>query len=86
MASRIDIRRVFEAPAPCDDCLQRYICEEQELACRAFSGYVVNGKIYDHTNRQPTHNLFNRIFKDDDPKALSNYLKSIDAKQGELSI
>jgi hypothetical protein len=86
MASRIDIRRVFEAPAPCDDCLQRYICEEQELACRAFSGYVVNGKIYDHTNRQPTHNLFNRIFKDDDPKALTNYLKSIDAKQGKLSL
>ena len=86
MANRIDIRRVFEQPAPCDDCIKRYICEEQELACRAFSGYVVSGTMYEHTARNPTHNLFNRIFKDDDSKSLSNYLKSIDAKQGELSL
>ena len=84
MTNRIDIRRVFEAPAPCDDCSKRYICEEQELACRAFSGYVVTGRIYDHTARQPTHNLFNRIFKEDDPLVLTKLLQSLNATQGEL--
>jgi len=86
MANRIDIRRVFEAPAPCDDCSKRYICEEQELACRAFSGYVVNGKSYEHTVRHPTHGLFNRIFKEDDPLALTKILQSLNATQGELPL
>ena len=84
MANRIDIRRVFEALAPCDNCSKRYICEEQELACRAFSGYVVNGRMYEHTVRHPTHGLFNRIFKEDNPAALTRLLQSLNAIQGEL--
>ena len=83
---REDIRRVFEAPAPCDDCKKRYICDEQELACRAFSGYVVNGKMYEHTARVPTKGLFNKIFIEDDTKALMNYLKSKLSAQEELPL
>jgi hypothetical protein len=86
MTYRIEIRRVFEEPAPCDDCNKRYICEEQELACRAFSGYVVNGKMYEHTVRIPTNAIFNKIFKEDDPGALTKLLQSLNATQGELPI
>jgi hypothetical protein len=86
MTNRIEIRRVFEEPAPCDDCSKRYICEEQELACRAFSGYVVNGKIYDHTARIPSHFIFNKIFKEDNPSVLTNLLRSLNATQGELPL
>ena len=59
MASKNEyIKRVFEAPAPCDDCHKKYLCEEQELACRAFSGYVVTGKTYEHSAKIPNHEVF----------------------------
>lgn len=86
MAKSEYVRRVFEAPAPCDNCSKRYICEEQELACRAFSGYVVTGRMYDHTARVPDSHTFNRIFKEDDPAILTNLLRSLNAKQGELPL
>lgn len=74
------VRRVFEAEAPCDKCTQKADCQELELACRAFSYYVLHGTFHHHTARMPTHNMFNKIFKEDD-KALKNYLKSIKAKE-----
>ena len=86
MASINDIRRVFEAPAPCDDCHKKYLCEEQELACRAFSGYVVTGKTYEHSARIPSHTVFNKIFEEDNDMALTNLLRSLNAKQRELPL
>jgi hypothetical protein len=73
------ISSVFEGEAPCDHCSQKTDCQEYELACRAFSYYVLHGRFHDHTVRMPTHNLFNKIFKEDD-KALKNYLKSKEAE------
>jgi len=87
MASRNEyIKKIFASPAPCDDCLKRYICEEQELACRAFSGYVVNGAIYEHTAKIPNHYIFNKIFNEDNPAVLTNLLRSLNATQGELPL
>ena len=86
MTSRIDIRRVFEQPAPCDNCIKRYICEEQELACRAFSGYVVTGKAYEHSARIPDRHIFYKIFKEDDSLILTKFLQSLNATQGELPL
>lgn len=74
------IRRVFEGEAPCDNCKQAKDCKEYEWACRAFSYYVLHGTFHNHTVRQPTHHMFNKIFKEDD-KALKNYLKSIKMKE-----
>jgi len=87
MASKNEyIKRVFEAPAPCDDCHKKYLCEEQELACRAFSGYVVTGKTYEHSAKIPSHEVFVKIFEEDNNIGLLNILKSLNAKQGELSL
>jgi hypothetical protein len=86
MTNRIDIRRVFEQPAPCDNCIKRYICEEQELACRAFSGYVVTGKTYEHSVRIPDRHIFYKIFKEDDSLVLTKFLQSLNATQGELPL
>jgi len=87
MASKNEyIKKIFASPAPCDNCLKRYLCEEQELACRAFSGYVVNGAIYEHTARIPNHFIFTKIFNEDNSLALTNFLKSLNASQGELSL
>lgn len=87
MASKNEyIKRVFEAPAPCDDCHKKYLCEEQELACRAFSGYVVTGKTYEHSAKIPSHEVFVKIFAEDNNIGLLNILKSLNAKQGELSL
>jgi len=72
-------RRVFEGESPCDKCDQKKECKEYELACRAFSYYVLHGTFHEHTLRHPTHGMFNKIFKEDD-KALKNYLKSLQAK------
>ena len=71
----IYIRRIFEGEAPCDKCSQAPDCKEYEWACRAFSYYVLHGTFQEYTARIPTHNMFNKIFKEDD-KALKNYLKS----------
>ena len=76
----IYIRRVFEGEAPCDKCVQQADCKQYELACRAFSYYVLHGTFHEHPVRQRTHGLFNKIFKEDD-KALKNYLKSIKMKE-----
>lgn len=76
------IRRVFEGEAPCDRCDQAKDCKEQELACRAFSYYVRKGTFQSHTVRMPTHHLYGLIFRDDDT-ALKNYLKSLQAKEGQ---
>jgi hypothetical protein len=75
----IYIRRVFEGEAPCDKCTQALDCKEYEWACRAFSYYVLHGTFHNHTARNPTHGMFNKIFKEDD-KALKNYLKSKEDK------
>ena len=85
MGSKIEyMKRVFNEPAPCDNCHKKYLCEEQELACRAFSGYVVTGKTYEHSAKIPSHVVFKRIFEEDDGLALTNLLRSLNAKQGEL--
>ena len=87
MASKNEyIKRVFEAPAPCDNCHKKYLCEEQELACRAFSGYVVTGKTYEHSAKIPNHEVFVKIFEEDNNIGLLNILQSLNAKQGELSL
>jgi len=74
------IRRVFEGEAPCDKCEQKLDCQEFELACKAFSYYVLKGTFKEYTARMPTRHLFNKIFKEDD-LALKNYLKSMAAKE-----
>lgn len=80
------IKRFFASPAPCDNCHKKYLCEEQELACRAFSGYVVTGRTYEHSAKIPSHTIFNRIFEEDSDVALLTLLKSLNATQGELSL
>ena len=83
---REEIRRVFEAPAPCDECSQREYCAENEVACRAFSGYVINGVMYDHTLRNPNRVLFNKIFNDENPRAIIGFLKTLQDNQKELPL
>ena len=70
----------FTEKCPCDDCDWKYKCEEYELACRAFSYFVLHGTFHEHTARIPTGQLFHKIFKEDD-KALKNYMKSLRMKE-----
>ena len=87
MGSKIEyMKRVFSEPAPCDNCSKKYLCEEQELACRAFSGYVVTGKTYEHSAKIPNHEVFVKIFTEDNNVGLLNLLRSLNATQGELSL
>jgi hypothetical protein len=76
----LNLHNIFAEKSPCDNCDQQNDCKEFELACRAFSGYVLHGIFYEHTARCPTHGLFNKIFKEDD-KALKTYMKSVRAKE-----
>ena len=77
------IRRVFEGEAPCDKCDQAQDCKENELACRAFSGYVRRGTFEEYTARIPTNYLFNLIFRDDDV-GLKSYYKNAKDGQNDL--
>ena len=77
------IRRVFEGEAPCDKCTQAIKCQDDELACRAFSFYVRKGTFSPETPRNPTNHLFNLIFRDDD-YGLKSYFKNSKGEQGDL--
>jgi hypothetical protein len=67
---------------PCDRCEWAAKCGEYELACRAFSSFVLRGTFEDSSVRMPSGQLFHKIFKEDD-KALRNYLKSLQSKGGQ---
>ena len=67
---------------PCDGCEWAAKCGEYELACRAFSSFVLRGTFTNHKHRMPSGQLFQKIFQEDD-KALKNYLKSLQAKSGQ---
>ena len=77
---RYDINKLFLEPGPCDGCKFEADCKTEEMACSAFSYYVLHGTFHEHTPRYATHRLFNKIFKEDD-KALKNYLKSVRARE-----
>ena len=66
---------------PCDGCEWAIKCGEYELACRAFSSFVLRGTFNDRIMRMPSGQLFQKIFQEDD-KALKNYLKKLQAKGG----
>ena len=67
---------------PCDGCEWAFKCADSELACRAFSSFVLRGTFDEYRVRMPSKQLFHKIFKEDD-KALRNYLKSLQAKGGQ---
>lgn len=81
MGLKIDyIKRVFDEPAPCDDCSKKYLCEEQKLACRAFSGYVKTGRTYKHSAKIPNNEIFVEIFEEDNRLNFTNLLRSLNTK------
>ena len=77
------ISSVFDGESPCDKCEFAKRCKTEELACRAFSYYVWHGTFHEHTYRNPTKKMFDKIFKEDD-KALKTYMKSLSAIEGAI--
>ena len=71
----------FTEICPCDGCELATECGENELACRAFSSFVLRGVFDENRVRMPSSQMFHKIFKEDD-KALKNYLKALQAKGG----
>ena len=67
---------------PCDGCEWAAKCGEYELACRAFSSFVLRGNFDEYRVRMPSGQLFQKIFQEDD-KALKNYLKALQTKAGQ---
>lgn len=74
------IKEYLKENCPCDTCPQAYKCELDELACGAFSTFVLYGRFDNEMARIPTHHVFNKVFKEDD-RALSIYMKSVKAKE-----
>jgi len=71
-----------EEICPCDDCEWSIKCAQYDLACRAFSHFMLYGVFEEHTVRMPSGQLFDKIFNEDD-KALKNYLKAIKMKKDQ---
>jgi len=65
---RYDVGKLFFELSPCDDCLHKYRCEEQLMACRVFSGYVVRGTFNPDAPRIPSYLMYENIFVKDDLK------------------
>jgi hypothetical protein len=72
----------FTEKCPCDGCEWQPKCAEYELACRAFSSFVLHGTFYEYTAKMPSGQLFHKIFNEDD-KALKNYLKALKMKKDQ---
>ncbi len=72
----------FTEICPCDGCELATKCGDNELACRAFSSFVLRGVFDENRVRMPSSQLFQKIFQEDD-KALKNYLKALQAKAGQ---
>jgi hypothetical protein len=72
----------FTEICPCDNCELAAKCGDNELACRAFSSFVLRGVFDENRVRMPSSQLFQKIFQEDD-KALKNYLKALQAKAGQ---
>ena len=75
----MEVSKFLFEPCPCDNCPQKYKCDEEETACRAFAYFVRYGTFEDYTVRMPSKQLFHKIFKEDD-KDLKNYLASLRVK------
>ena len=66
--------------SPCDKCEWNQRCKQYELACKAFSYFMLHGTFKSDIPGIPTGQLYNKIFNEDD-KALRNYLKSMKMKE-----
>lgn len=69
---KYDVAKLFLEASPCDECLSKYRCEEQLMACRVFSGYVVRGTFNPDAPRDPSYGLYENIFVKDDLKGAVN--------------
>ena len=62
----MEVSKFLHEPCPCDNCDQKYKCDAEELACRAFAYFVRYGNFDEYTVRMPTAQLFEKIFKEED--------------------
>lgn len=62
------VRLMAEHPAPCDCCPSYERCRIEQLACAAYSCYVMQPyrKPRNHKDRNPTREIYSRLFPRDD--------------------
>jgi len=53
--------RMFERPAPCDDCPHRQKCKDELLACDVFDAYVQRNQHW-RSKRVPNSRIWDKIF------------------------
>lgn len=63
-----DIRKLEQMarPAPCDGCKHNTRCGFELMACRAFQAYVNTGTLSASLKREPSRQIFNQVFYEDD--------------------
>jgi hypothetical protein len=63
-----DIRKLdrMARPAPCEGCKHNTRCGFELKACRAFQAYVNTGTLSMTLKREPSRQIFNQVFYEDD--------------------
>jgi len=60
------MRTSVVGPAPCEKCLRTTECELDEKACDSFYDYVEKNKFDKNKAKIPTHEMYIRIFEEDE--------------------
>jgi hypothetical protein len=60
------MRTSVVGPAPCEQCLRTIECELDEKACQSFDDYVEKNKFDKNKPRIPTHEMYMKIFEEDE--------------------
>ena len=60
------MRTSIVGPAPCEQCLRTIECELDEKACDSFYDYVEKNRFDKNKPRNPTKQMYIRIFEEDD--------------------
>jgi hypothetical protein len=65
-------------PSPCDDCGNKSLCATNELACKTFYFFVNYGRIPLVTIKEPTREIYDKVFKEDEMDQIWEHIDESD--------
>ena len=59
---------------PCEGCVKQIRCGLEELACKPFAFFVNYGRTPEVDVREPTKEIFDKVFKEDDMEQIWEHI------------
>jgi hypothetical protein len=68
-------QEIVRDKSPCDGCHHNQLCKEEEFACQSFAKFVVDNYYYTAPAKNPTKEIFNKVFNQKDEDALRKFVR-----------